>query len=314
MEKLLFRNKRKKWNARNWTVFIVATLGLIYILVFHYVPMVGLLLGFKDADYSPNLLETLLFGDWVGFSHFSAFLQDVNFWNVMENTLIVNLILLLLNFPAPIIFALILNEVKHKTFKKGIHVVTTFPHFISWAIYGGIIIALTDQTTDIMNPILELFGLSSAENPVYLMGADYIWAVIIISSILKSVGWGSIVYMAAIAAIDVELYEAAEMDGITRWQKAIYITLPSIASTVTVFLLLNIGRLLSNSFEQFNSLQNSVNLTRSEVLATYIYNLSFSARRFGYATAIGFFNSCISLILLIVSNFISKKTTGEGLF
>lgn len=213
MESVLFRKKRKKWNARNWTVFIVATLGLVYILVFHYVPMVGLLLGFKDADYSPNLLETLLFGDWVGFSHFRAFLQDVNFWNVMENTLIVNLILLLLNFPAPIIFALILNEVKHMTFKKGIHVVTTFPHFISWAIYGGIIIALTDQTTGIMNPILELFGLSSAENPVYLMGADYIWAVIIISSILKSVGWGSIVYMAAIAAIDVELYEAAEMDG-----------------------------------------------------------------------------------------------------
>lgn len=103
MESVLFRKKRKKWNARNWTVFIVATLGLVYILVFHYVPMVGLLLGFKDADYSPNLLETLLFGDWVGFSHFRAFLQDVNFWNVMENTLIVNLILLLLNFPAPII-------------------------------------------------------------------------------------------------------------------------------------------------------------------------------------------------------------------
>ena len=117
MENRLFQKKRKKWNARNWTVFVVATFGLVYILLFHYVPMVGLLLGFKDADYSPNLLGTLLFGEWVGFEHFTAFLQDVNFWNVMSNTLIVNLIMILLNFPAPILFALLLNEVKHKPYK-----------------------------------------------------------------------------------------------------------------------------------------------------------------------------------------------------
>ena len=165
-----------------------------------------------------------------------------------------------------------------------------------------------------MNPILNLFGLSSEENPVYLMGNDYIWAVIIVSSLIKTVGWGSIIYMAAIASVDVQLYEAAELDGINRWQKAIYITLPSIAPTVTVFLLLNIGRLLTNSFEQFNSMQNAVNLNRSEVLATYVYRLSFTDRRYGYATAIGLFNSCVSLILLIVSNFISKKATGRGLF
>ena len=314
MKSILAGKRRKKWNARNWTVFIVATLGLIYILVFHHVPMVGVLLGFKDADYSANLLGALLFEDWVGFDHFVEFLHDVDFWNVMTNTLVVNVIMLLVNFFAPILFALLINEVKHAVYKKGIHVVATFPNFISWAIYGGIVIALTDQTTGIMNPILNLFGLSSEENPVYLMGNDYIWAVIIVSSLIKTVGWGSIIYMAAIASVDVQLYEAAELDGINRWQKAIYITLPSIAPTVTVFLLLNIGRLLTNSFEQFNSMQNAVNLNRSEVLATYVYRLSFTDRRYGYATAIGLFNSCVSLILLIVSNFISKKATGRGLF
>ena len=314
MDDTVIKKKRKKWDSRNWTVFVIATLGLLVIVVFHYLPMIGLLLGFKDADYSSNLLETLIFGEWVGFDHFTAFLQDVDFWDVMSNTLIVNLILLAINFPAPIIFALILNEVRHGLFKKGIHVVATFPHFISWAIFGGIIIALTDQTTGIMNPILEALGLSSAEDPVYLMDADHIWAVIIISSVIKTVGWGSIIYMAAISSIDPELYEAAELDGVSRWQKIIYITLPSIAPTITVFLLLNIGRLLSNSFEQFNSLQNAVNLSRSEVLATYIYRLSFSARRYGYATAIGLFNSLVSLVLLVVSNFISKRATGRGLF
>ncbi len=308
------QKSRKKWNARNWTVFIVATLGLAYIVLFHYVPMFGLLLGFKDADYSSNLLGGLLFSDWVGLDHFTTFLKDVDFWDVMSNTLLLNLIMLLINFPAPIIFALIINEVKHMIFKKSVHVIATFPQFISWAIYGGIIIALTDQTTGIFNPILELVGLSSAENPVYLMDSQYIWAVIIISSLLKSVGWGSIIYMAAIAGIDAQLYEAAELDGINRWQKAIYITLPCIAPTITVFLLLTVGRLLSNSFEQFNSVQNAVNLSKSEVLATYIYRLSFTSRRYSYATAIGFFNSCVSLFLLIVSNFISKKSTGRGLF
>ncbi|MBO5045237.1 MAG: sugar ABC transporter permease [Clostridia bacterium] len=308
------RKRRKKWDARNWTVFLIATLGLLSILVFHYLPMVGLVLGFKDSDYSANLLQTLLFGDWVGFDYFTAFLHDVDFWNVMSNTLLLNLILLLLNFPAPIIFALILNEVRHAAFKKSIHVITTFPHFISWAIYGGIVIALTDQTTGVMNPIMNVLGLSSEADPVYLMDAAHVWMVIIISSVIKSVGWGSIIYMAAIASIDVQLYEAAELDGVTRLQKAIYITLPSIAPTITVFLLLNIGRLLSNSFEQFNSLQNAVNLSRSEVLSTYVYRLGFSSRRYGYATAIGFFNSLVSLILLIASNFISKKVAGRGIF
>ena len=314
MDDTVCRKKRKKWDARNWTVFVVATLGLLVILVFHYLPMIGLLLGFKDADYASNLLEVLLFGDWVGFDHFTAFLQDVDFWNVMSNTLIVNLILLLLNFPAPIIFALILNEVRHKFFKKGIHVVTTFPHFISWAIYGGIIVALTDQTTGIMNPILKAFGLSSDADPVYLMDADHIWTVIIISSIIKSVGWGSIIYMAAIASIDVQLYEAAELDGVTRWQKAIYITLPSIAPTITVFLLLNISGLLGNSFDQFYILQNSLNLSKTQVLTTYVYQTGISQRRYSYASALGLFNSVISVTLLLISNFISKKTTGRGIY
>ena len=127
-------------------------------------------------------------------------------------------------------------------------------------------------------------------------------------------GWGSIIYLAAISGIDIQLYEAAELDGINRFQKAVYITLPSIASTITVFLLLNISRLLGNSFEQFNSLQNVVNLNKSEVLATYVYRMSFSSRRYSYAMAISLFESCVSLFLLIASNFISKKTTGRGLF
>ena len=308
------KKKRKKWDHRNWTVFIIATIGLLHVIVFHYFPMFGLILSFKDGDRSANLLKELLFGKFVGFKHYITFLKDVDFWGVMSNTVLLNLIMLAINFPAPILFALLINEVRHPRFKKIVHSVSTFPHFISWAIYGGIIIALTDQTTGVFNPILQLFGISSVDDPVYLMGESTIWGVIIISSLIKGIGWGSIIYLAAISNIDSTLYEAAEIDGATRIQKMFNITLPCIAPTITVFLLLNISRLLGNSFEQFNSLQNAVNLNRSEVLATYIYRLSFSARRYSYGSAISFFDSLVSLCLLLLSNTISKRLAGRGLY
>ena len=306
--------KKKKWDHRNWTVFAIATIGLVFTIVFHYLPMFGLALSVKDGDYSANLLKELLIGKFVGLKHYRTFLKDVDFWGVMANTVLLNLIMLGINFPAPIFFALLINEVKHPKFKKVVHSISTFPHFISWAIYGGIIIALTDQTTGVFNPILNLFGLSSVDDPVYLMGESTIWVVIIISSMIKGIGWGSIIYLAAISNIDSTLYEAADIDGASRLQKMFRITLPSIAPTITVFLLLNISRLLGNSFEQFNSLQNAVNLNRSEVLATYIYRLSFSSRRYSYGSAISLFDSTISLCLLLISNQISKRLAGRGLY
>jgi putative aldouronate transport system permease protein len=148
--------------------------------------------------------------------------------------------MLLINFPAPILFALLINEVRHTKYKKTVQTLTNFPHFISWVIFGGMIIAMTDMTTGIFNPILNFLGLSSNDNPVNLQGPDYAWATIIISSLIKGVGWGSIVYIAAIAGLDADMYEAADLEGANRFQKAIYITLPGIAPTITVFALLNI--------------------------------------------------------------------------
>ena len=276
-------------------------------------PLVGVGLAFKNADYRGNILKAFIESDWVGLEQFKLFLSDIDFKNVLMNTLGLNLLMLLINFPAPIIFALLINEVKQLRYKKGLQIVATFPHFISWAIYGGLVVALTDQTTGIFNPLLEMIGLSSKENPIYLGSADYFWTVMIISSLIKNVGWGSIVYLAAIAGISAELYEAAAIDGSNRFTNAIYITLPSIAPTVTVFLLLNVSRLLGNSFEQFDSLQNAVNLEKSEVLSTYIYRTGIAERRYSFTTAVGLFESLVSIVLLLTSNFISKKMTGRGI-
>lgn len=305
--------KKHPWTQRNWTIFFIATIGLLQLFVFQYLPLVGVGLAFKNADYRGNILKAFIESDWVGLQQFELFLNDIDFKNVLMNTLGLNLLMLLINFPAPIVFALLINEVKQQYYKKGLQIIATFPHFISWAIYGGLVVALTDQTTGIFNPMLEMIGLSSPENPIYLGSADFFWPVMIISSLIKNVGWGSIVYLAAIAGIPAELYEAAAIDGSNRFTNAIYITLPSIAPTVTVFLLLNVSRLLGNSFEQFDSLQNAVNLEKSEVLSTYIYRTGIAERRYSYTTAVGLFESLVSIVLLLTSNFISKKMTGRGI-
>ena len=171
---------------------------------------------------------------------------------------------------------------------------------------------MTDMTTGIINPILNALGLSSADNPVNIQGESYAWATVIISSLIKGVGWGSIVYVAAISGIDGNMYEAAELDGANRFQKVIYITLPGIAPTITVFALLSVSNLLKNSFDQFYVLQNSLNISKMEVLATYVYKTGLTQRRYSYASALGLFNSVVSVILLVISNTISKKLTGRG--
>ena len=305
---------RKRWRLNEIDLYIMAWLGVLFLIVFSYIPMYGIMLAFKDADRVLNIQKALFNAKWIGFENFKEFLTDQKFRDVLLNTVGLNTLMLLINFPAPIIFALLMNEVRIKQFKNSVQTVTSFPHFISWIIFGGIFISLTDMTTGVINPVLELLGLSSKDNPIDLRLSAYFWSEMIFISLIKGVGWGSIVYMAAIAGVGQEVYEAAKIDGANRLQVAVKITLPLIAPTITVFLLLNISRLLGNSFEQFYSLQTTANLERSEVLTTYLYSTGFGRRKYSYAAAMGLFDSIISLLLLITSNFISKKSTGRGLF
>ena len=307
-------SKRKFWDSRKITLFLLASISVVFLAVFAYLPMFGVILAFKDGDYQLSILDAILETPWVGFENFTNFCRDPDFLRVIKNTLQINLLMLVINFPIPIIFALLINEVRHQRYKKCVQTITNFPHFISWIIFGGIVIAVTDRSTGIINPILEFFRLSDPENPVNLMDAEYFIAIIIITSIIKGTGWGSIIYLAAIAGVDVMLYEAAELDGATRFQKAWHITLPAIAPTITVFLLLRISDLLSNSFDQFYALQNVNNMEVSEVIATFSYKMGISQRRYSYSSALGLFNSVISFILLLGSNFISKKLTDRGIF
>lgn len=284
-------------------------MGLAFLLVFNYSAMFGLILAFTRGDYKLMIVDAV-FSEWVGFYNFKVFFEDIEFLQVLTNTICLNLLMLLINFPAPIVFALLVNEIRHRVFKTAVRTMSSFPHFISWMIYGSIILFLINKDEGIVNALLKPFGLGEAN----LARSEYFWTVMIVGSLLKGVGWGSIIYLTAITTIDGSYYEAATIDGANRFQKMIYVTLPGMLPTITIYFLMNVSRLLGNNFEQFYSMQNTVNLKRSEVLATFVYKKGLSMRRYSYATAVGLFESVVGVILLSVSNLISKRLSGRGLF
>ena len=297
----------------NWQVFLMAMAGVAFLLVFAYLPMGGILIAFKDADYSLNVMRALQTKPLVGFKNFAAFLNDPQFINIMLNTLGLNVLQLAITFPAPILFALMLNELQSKRLQKSVQTITYFPYFISWVVFGGIILSMLSADGGIINEVLLQLGVVK-DKVAFASKAEYFWWITIFSSLLKGLGWGAVIYIAAIAGVDPSIYESARIDGANRFQTALKITLPCIAGTITVMLLLSIGGLLSSSFDQIYILQNPLNISRSEVLDTYIYKVGITQRRYSFTTAVGLFKSVISLVLLSFSHVLSKKLTGRGLF
>lgn len=306
-------NKRKVWNRNDYILIAMAMLSIVFLAVFAYAPLYGLVLAFKAGDGYLNILNAINQAPWVGLSNFKDFLADPDFINIMQNTLGLNILQLLINFPAPIIFAILMSELMSDRFKKTVQTVTFFPHFISWVIFGGIFLSLLDFETGIVNTLLVDIGLIS--KPLDILGGEqYFWGLIIITSIIKGVGWGSVIYVAAISGIPNELYEAAKIDGANRLQRIIHITVPSIAPTIVLFFILSIAGILNNGIEHLWVFQNANNIMRSEVLDTFIYKFGIPQWRYSYATAIGMLKSVISLALLITSNSILKKFTGKGIY
>ena len=249
---------------------------------------------------------------WVGFDNFKMFLTDSDFINVIKNTLLLNVLQLCINFPAPIIFALLLNELHKKSFKKTVQTISYLPHFLSWVIFGGIFLTLINMDNGVIN---ELFvKLHIIKEPVNFAGdPKYFYSIIIISSLLKGIGWGSIIYLAAISGIDPNLYDAAKIDGANRFHNMWYITLPSIAPQITLFFILSLSSILNSGVDHILVFQNQMNLSASEVIDTYVLKYGLSKNQYSYATAVGFFKSIIGFIIILISNAVSKKVTGNGI-
>jgi len=296
---------------------IMALLGIAWMLVFNYIPMYGIIIAFKKNFYITTPLFSKKFWEspWAlnhGFQHFIAFIKDEEFVNVMVNTLGISLIKLAVNFTLPIVFALLLNEVKNLRFKKVVQTITYMPHFLSWVVLGGI---LTTWLGDggLINEILVKTGILK-EGISFLAYPKYFWGITVISDLWKELGWSAIIYLAAISGIDQEMYEAAKVDGASRWKQIWSITLPSIAPTVTIMFILAVGGLLNTNFDQILVLNNPLNAPRSNVLDIYVYQTAMRGMRYSYAAAIGLFKSVIAFILLFIANQVTKKLNDTALF
>ncbi|MEK4850219.1 ABC transporter permease subunit [Paenibacillus sp. FSL H7-0756] len=277
--------------------------GIIFVFIFSYIPMYGVVMAFQQYDIFGGMMNS----PWVGLRQFSMFFEAPEFWNVMRNTLVISLLKLIICFPAPILLALMLNEVGHMGFKRVIQTVSYLPYFLSWVIVSGFVFSLLSVDNGTVNYLLERFNL--VQEPVnFLAVPRYFWSILVSVNVWKEVGFGSIVYLAAIAGIDPTLYEAASIDGASRFKQIHLITLPSITPIIVIFMILAIGGLLSAGFEDILLLAtNPVLRPYSDVIDTYVYRVGILNARFSYATAVGLFKAVISVILLVTANKIARR-------
>jgi putative aldouronate transport system permease protein len=287
---------------------LMALLGVAWMLIFNFIPMYGVIIAFKDFD----IIHSISAAPWVGLKHFEEFLSDESLLYVLKNTLGMSLIKLIIGFPLPILFALMLNELRSMRFKRVVQTISYLPHFLSWVILGGI---LTTWLSDVGIVNNLLMALHLIHEPIsYLAEPGYFWSIVVSSDIWKELGWSAIIYLAAISSVSPELYEAATIDGATRIQKVYLVTLPMIKGTITILFILAISGTLNSNFDQVFVLKNQLNESASNVIDTYVYQVGISQGRYSYSTAVGLFKSVIAIILLLSANSITKRLNNTSLF
>ncbi len=292
---------------KNWLLYAMILPVVVWFLIFCYKPMYGVLMAFKDYKIKLGIMES----PWVGFKHFRRFFNAYSFTSLLRNTLWLSTYNLIVGFPIPIIFALLLNYLRQTRLKKTVQMVSYAPFFISTVVICGMIAIFTTQDTGIFNVMRGWFGMESVD---FMSKPEWFDDIYVWSGIWQGMGWSSIIYISALAGVDYELHEAAIVDGATKVQRIIHIDLPSIKSTIVMLLILQMGSLMGVGFEKVYLLQNSLNKDAASVIATYVYEVGMINSDYGYSTAVGLFNSAINILLLVVANTVVKKISDESLF
>ena len=296
----------KKKLYLNRYLYLIFLLPALYYVIFRYGPMVGLIISFKDFSAGLGIIKS----KWVGFENYSKFLQKPYFWMVFKNTILLNLFNLFWTFPAPIVLALLLNEVKNTRFKKTVQTITYLPYFVSTVIVCGMIINFL-SADGLVNQILHSVGI---EKKQFLMFPQYFRSIYILSNLWSGLGWGSIIYLAALSSVDATLYEAAVIDGAGRWRQFVHVTFPGITPTIAIMFILATGNIMNVSFEKILLLYTGSTYEVADVIATYVYRQGLLRADFSYATAVGVFQSVVAFIFLLSANTLSRKLTNESLF
>lgn len=293
------------WRKRYLYLMLIP--GVIYFAVFNYAPMYGVLIAFKDFSFRRGILGS----DWIGLENFKYMFQLGNFYQVFRNSILLSSLRILFTFPIPIILALLLNDIRSSKYQKVMQTLFYLPHFVSWVVIGGILINFLSPINGVVNMLIKSFG----GEPIFFLAEDrYFKPIVILTSIWKDSGWGTIIYLAAITGISSDLYEAARIDGASKLKCLRYITLPSIKPTVVIMLILRMGSIMNNGFEQIFIIQNDKNLSVSEVFETYTYRVGLLGGRYSFATTVGLFTSVIGIVFLLASNKFANKMGEEGIF
>lgn len=288
-------------------LFLLLLPVIAYFVIFHYVPMYGVLIAFED--FLPR--SGILGSEWVGLQNFQKMFSGLYFWPVFRNTLIISFLKLIVGFPMPILLALLLNEVSCGWFKKSVQTITYLPHFIGWVVLAGIVQQVLSPSTGVLNYVITALG----GEPIFFMGSTkWFRPVVVLSSIWRNCGWDSIIYLAATSGIDPTMYEAANLDGATRFQKIWYVTLPGLIPTITIMLIFALGGVMNDDFDQLYNMLNAKVLSVGDVIGTYTYRVGLQQMNYSYATAVGLFKNVIALLLVSLSNLFSKKISGSSLW
>jgi putative aldouronate transport system permease protein len=287
-------------------LYLMLLPAVAFLFLFSYIPMYGASIAFKEFWITKGILGS----PWVGFKHFEQIFATDKFWQVFTNTIEINLLRLLFGFPAPIILAILLNEVRHRVFKRSIQTVIYLPHFISWVTISGILFALLSNE-GLVNSIIVLFG---GESINFLTSNGMFRPLLVISGIWKEIGWGTIIFLAALSGVNPDLYEASVIDGANRWKQIVHITLPSLLPIISILLILNFGSMMNGGFDQVFNMYNPMVYESGDVIDTYVYRVGLTQGQYSVATAIGLFLNVINFVLLIVVNSAAKKMNGQGIY
>lgn len=307
------RDKPKKWEAKkriikmNWDIYLLALPGLILLIIFNYVPIYGIIIAFKEF----SVFKGILGSDWIGFDNFARLMSSSEFKRAFRNTFVLSVLHLLWGMPFPILLSLLLNEVRISWFKRSIQTVTYVPHFISWVVMAGICMDILSPSTGIVNKVITHF---TGEPIFFMTSAKWIRTIMVGSQIWKETGWSAIIYLAAIAGTDPQLYEAAAIDGAGRFRQTIHVTLPAIRGTFIVLLILRLGGLMTSNFDQIYNMYNPIVYEKVDVISTYVFRTTFDTLDFGYTTAASLVSQVINCVLLIASNIAIKRLGGRGLY
>ncbi len=290
----------------NYALYLIALPGILFYIIFAYVPMYGAIIAFKD--YSPGL--GIMGSPWVGLANFSEFFHSFNFARVVKNTLMLSFYLITFGFPMPIILALLLNELRGQAFKRVVQTVSYIPHFISLVVICGMIVDFT-SSDGIITQLINAMGIKCGN---MLQEASMFRPIYVVSDIWQSLGWGSIIYLAALAGIDTGLYEAAEIDGANKWKQLIHVTLPGLAPTIIIMFILRVGSIMSIGADKVILLYTPVTYEKADIISSFVYRKGLIENDQSFATAVGLFNSVINFLLVYTANKVSKKLSGSSLW